>query len=292
MCLLLVACDAPAGTGNLVDRAMPVGAELGGSVHLLNAPQRARFALGAARFDSVYTPETGLGPLYNGTSCVQCHHDPKPGGSGAQVGVPATAFRGGVCDELTAVGGPVVQLYMTPALHDALGIDQKPIPPEATGVGYRTTPAMWGSGLLDAVPDSEILALADPDDRDGDGVSGRPNWTAEGKLGRFGRKAQVGTLWDFVSEAYVMEMGITNSVFPVEQTVSGQPLPTGVDLTPDTELLHGDMANEDLFVRWLAPPVPDGSLSILAQARQIFARTGVPRATDSSSTPVRIPRPP
>ncbi len=201
-------------------------------------------------------------------------HDPVPGGGGAVCGRRASGFHDGVCDDLHDVGGPVVQLRVTPALHDALGIDREPIPPGATGTALRTTPPVWGSGLIDAVPDTEILALADPDDRDGDGVSGRPNWTATGKLGRFGRKAQIGTLWDFVSEAYLMEMGITNSVFPVEETVAGQPLPAGVDVTPDTEMTHVDLNASDIFSRWLAPPAFAGSALLQLQGGAIFSRIG------------------
>src|SRR5205085_6024871 len=92
-----------------------------------------------------------------------------------------------------------VQSDATPALRQA-GITQERLPDDMPGlrVGHRTTPSVLGFGLLEAVPDSEILALADPDDRNGDGISGRPNVTADGRIGRFGRKAQVATLSDFV----------------------------------------------------------------------------------------------
>src|SRR5207244_9706610 len=66
---------------------------------------------------------------------------------------------------------------------------KEPSLPEATGTGHRTTPSLLGFGLLEAVPDAEILALADPSDRNGDGISGRPNRTADGRLGRLDRKS-------------------------------------------------------------------------------------------------------
>ena len=168
----------------------------------------------------------------------------------------------------------MVQLHVTPALHDALGINQEPSPAGATGIALRTTPALWGSGLLDAVPAAAIIALADPDDRDGDGVSGRPNFGADGKPGRFGRKAQVTTLWDFVGDAYVMEMGITNSLFPAEQTVAGQPLPPGVDQAPDSEIAHEDLNAADAFLRWMAPPSLAGPAALQTEGRAIFSATG------------------
>src|SRR5207249_2779236 len=76
-------------------------------------------------------------------------------------------------DNLEGVGGQVIQKQVTPELA-ARGIGPEPVPPEATlPTALRTTPDLFGFGLLDAVPDQEILALADPSDRNGDGISGR-----------------------------------------------------------------------------------------------------------------------
>src|SRR5437867_7831279 len=169
----------------------------------LQRSERARFDRGKEVFKREFTPETGLGPLFNSTSCSECHEEPATGGSGDEVEVHATAFlirspggggRGGpapACDPLTDQGGPVVQQHVTPALHDALGIDAEPVPPRATATGRRTTPSLPGFGLLDAVPAQTLLALADPDDRDRDGISGRPNYSAAGRAGLFGRNALV-----------------------------------------------------------------------------------------------------
>src|SRR5947199_307100 len=76
----------------------------------------------------------------------------------------------------------------------ALGITAAPDSPGATATGRRTTPDVFGFGLLDAVPDAEIVALADPYDLNGDGISGRVHRTADGRIGRFGRKAQEASL--------------------------------------------------------------------------------------------------
>src|SRR5439155_471363 len=81
------------------------------------------------------------------------------------VEVHATALKkGGVCDPLVEEGGFVVQQHTTPALKQALGIDQEPFPPSATARAKRTTAEIFARGLLDAVPESVILAYADPDD--------------------------------------------------------------------------------------------------------------------------------
>jgi CxxC motif-containing protein (DUF1111 family) len=154
----------------------------------------------------------------------------------------------------------VFQKQVTRALHAARGIVAEPVPAAATATGERTTPDLFGFGLLDAVPDAHILALADPDDRNGDGISGRPNRTADDRVGRFGRKAEFATLREFNAEAFVMEMGITNPGLETEQAVNGKtfdgkPFPeAGVDPTPEPEIDLASLDAADAFVRFLAPP--------------------------------------
>lgn len=82
----------------------------------------------------------------------------------------------------------------------------------------RRTPPVFGSGLLDAVPAKTIEALADPDDSNHDGISGRPNrvWSVERgrtELGRFGFKAGAPSLRQQIAAAYATDMGITNPLF-------------------------------------------------------------------------------
>src|SRR3989454_9350470 len=147
----------------------------GDPVRGLSRAELDRFAHGKVVFDSTFMPEKGLGPLFNSTSCGECHEDPAKGGRGDEVELHATAFRGGVCDPLVEEGGFVIQRHTTPALTQALGIDSEPFPPSATARALRTTPVVFGRGLLDAVPESVILAYADPDDKNHDGISGRPD---------------------------------------------------------------------------------------------------------------------
>ncbi len=275
--VLVTACDheLPTGTSLLRDRGIvSLTPRVGRPLRMLTRDERALFARGSVVFQTVFTPATGLGPLFNNTACAQCHEDPVVGGVGEELELHATAFQGGACNDLAALGGPVIQDSVTPALHEALGIDREPVPPEASATGRRTTPSILGFGLLDAVPDAEILALADPEDRDGDGISGRPNRAADGRIGRFGRKAQVPTLREFNASAFVMEMGITNPEAPTEQTIRGAPLPPGVDPTPEPELAQQDLDAADAFVRFLAPPTPFGSFVARTNGNRIFSRIG------------------
>src|SRR5947208_9887405 len=208
----------------------------GDPLPLLTSLQQRSFKQGNAMFQTTFTPATGLGPLFNARSCAECHEDPVVGGVGDEVETHATAYHGGVCDDLGRIGGPVIQDSVTPALHAVLGIDKEPVPLEATGFGRRTTPSVLGFGLLDAVPESEIVARADPDDRNHDGISGRPNRFPDGRIGRFGRKGFVPTLDEFNAGAFSAEMGVTNPAVRTEETIGGKPIPSGVDPTADPEI--------------------------------------------------------
>ncbi|HEU4400922.1 MAG TPA: di-heme oxidoredictase family protein [Candidatus Polarisedimenticolia bacterium] len=237
----------------------------------LTRVQRDRFDRGRLVFTREFTPETGLGPLFNAVACGECHEDPASGGIGDEVEIHAAASRpDGTCDALTDLGGPVYQLHVTPALKAALGIDEEPIPSRATARARRTTPPLMGLGLLDAVPDEEILDLADPDDRDHDGVSGRPNRSPDGRIGRFGRKAFVPTLREFNTGAFLFEQGVTSPDQPVEETVAGTPLPPGVDPVPEPEISGDDLLLADAFVRFLAPPAPERPAFSARQGERVF----------------------
>jgi CxxC motif-containing protein (DUF1111 family) len=83
----------------------------------------------------------------------------------------------------------------------------------------RVAPPMIGLGLLEAVAEADILARADPEDRDGDGISGRAArvWSAHrgaASLGRFGWKAQAPTMEDQVADAFAADMGLSTAINP------------------------------------------------------------------------------
>jgi CxxC motif-containing protein (DUF1111 family) len=98
--------------------------------------------------------------------------------------------------------------------------DGNPLPKEVL-ISLRLPPPVYGLGLLEAVPDEKIQQLADPEDNNKDGISGRPNqvWNAQVKamtLGKFGWKAGNPTLKQQTAAAYVNDMGVTNPLFPAE----------------------------------------------------------------------------
>ena len=260
--VLLAACPRPPAPGD------PVSG--------LTRAERQRFALGRAVFDSVFTAETGLGPLFNADGCGECHEDPASGGSGDETEVHATAFDVATqrCDPLVEHGGPVFQQRVTAALGAALGIERESVPPPPAARALRTSPDIFGFGLLDAVPDSVILAYADPDDRDGDGISGRANRFLDGRVGRFGRKAFVPALREFNDGAFLIEMGITSAAVPAEELPHGHPLPSGTDPTPEPEIDSTALDLATFFVRFLAPPAALHASREARRGREAFARVG------------------
>jgi CxxC motif-containing protein (DUF1111 family) len=228
--------------------------QLGEPLVGLTKEQLAQFEQGKVVFKRVFTPENGLGPLFNGNACSECHEDPVAGGVGDEVEVHATRFvPPNTCDPLFQEGGPVIQQNATPLLQ-AHGIQKEEIPPSATSQARRTTPPVFGFGLIDAIPDETILAYEDPNDKDGDGISGRANRSIDGRLGRFGRKAAVNSLSDFNAGAFPQEQGITTPRLPVEETINGKPVPQGTDPAADPEISLAEIEQVTNYLRFLAPP--------------------------------------
>jgi Di-haem oxidoreductase, putative peroxidase len=256
--MLLTACtDRPTPDTPLGPTVRPpqVAADVGEDVDLtqplsgLSASELNRFNVGRAVFSRVFDASTGLGPLFNSSSCAGCHEDPSVGGFGDDLTEDvethvSTVSGTGSCDDLSAHGGFVIQQHTTGLLQDYHpGHTTEPVPAEALGItGRRTTPALFGFGLLEAVPASTLLALADPNDANGDGISGRVQMDG-GQPARFGRKATDAGLLGFNAGAFMMEMGITNQFHSDEQPLVGVGFPYDQTIDPVSVL---ELSNADL----------------------------------------------
>jgi hypothetical protein len=175
------------------------------------------FRLGLDDFLEVEATEEGLGPAFNGTSCAVCHNIPTIGGAGTMAELRAGRRNAsGEFETLNAAGDTLFHMFSVP------GHGCQPVLPPDTNVFARRVPIpLFGAGLVEAISDQTLLALEDPQDRNGDGVSGRAGLvidveTGERRVGRFGWKAQHATLITFGADAYRNEMGITNDLFPQE----------------------------------------------------------------------------
>ena len=186
-----------------------------------------------------------LGPKFIGRSCVECHTNngralpPEPGEpmfktvvkTGADAGGAPHPALGAVLQPRDVGGEPEagasIAGYTIVEGHYADGAVyslRQPnyhferVAPEFFSA--RLAPPLVGMGLLEAVAESTILALADPDDANGDGVSGRPRTvidpeTGETRLGRFTAKAGKARLRHQIASALNTDMGIGTSVFPL-----------------------------------------------------------------------------
>ena len=170
------------------------------------------FRIGLDDFVEVEDAGEGLGPAFNGLGCAQCHATPAIGGIS-----PVAEVRAGHVDEngnFTVLGGETLfHLFSLPNQEC-----QPVIPPEANVISRRIPIPLFGAGLVEAIADDTIRAREDPDDQDGDGISGRAAivvdiGTGQQRVGRFGWKSQHATLLTFGADAYRNEMGITNDLF-------------------------------------------------------------------------------
>ena len=254
----------------------PKQPNLGEPLADLSRAERAQFEEGKKVFQRVFTPQDGLGPLFNANSCAQCHEDPVVGGVGDEIEIHATRFIApNSCDPLFDQGGPVIQQNATPLLQ-AKGIMKEQIPPGATAQAHRSTPPLFGFGLVDAIPEATILSHERRHGAKGDGIAGHANRTIDGRVGRFGRKAAVAALLDFNAGAFPQEMGVTTPLSPVEETINGTPVPPDTDPAPDPEITVEDIEKVTAFTRFLAPPPQQfftnhTDLHLARRGRKLFA---------------------
>lgn len=198
---------------------------LDGPIDGLSISEQKRFLAGDIAFnDDVFTVENGLGPLFVGTSCVSCH-------SGDGKGHPF--------NQLIRFGNNDLGLPAMPIIGDGRNqVQNKAIPgfepetvPDGLPFSILVAPAVTGLGLLDAVPDIDLLALADPMDDDGDGISGRPHYNlppqftkirensvplGNNYIFRFGKKASSYDLLHQTVGAYNQDIGITSLFDPID----------------------------------------------------------------------------
>jgi len=265
--LFMLACE------DLIPSAPADDALLDGPVEGLSEEENRRFLRGDVAFnDAIFTAETGLGPIFVATSCGGCH-------AGDGKGHPFTTLtRFGQIDDTgnqyMDKGGPQLQ-------HRALsGFAPEQIPDGATFSKF-TPPANTGLGFIERVPDADIIAMADPNDIDGDGISGVPNWIKipyytepnegaieqNGKyIGRFGKKAAVYTLMQQTVNAYNQDIGITSSYEPYD-VYSG--------LETDPEVSTQTLNDVVFYLQTLKAPIQrNQAKASVIEGKDVFIQTG------------------
>ena len=159
------------------------------------------------------------------------------------------------------------------------GLAYGPLHPEVM-MSPRVAPAIVGMGLLEAIPETAILALADPDDANGDGISGRPNmvWDVRrGKLalGRFGWKANQPTVEQQTAGAFLGDMGITSTLFPDDNCPEAQPECRAAPSGGSPEIPDDRFAKVVFYTQNLAvPAMRDLDDPQVARGARLFAEAG------------------
>ena len=300
----------------------------------LTAEEMAFFQDGLRRFQTVEvvsgatsTQGNGLGPRFNSNSCSSCHAQPYIGGTspavnplyavagaeGAQNHMPWFIARNGPVREARFVqsngvaDGGVHDLFVITGRSDAgsCNIAQPSFTPAGnplTGQGgnpnviFRIPTPGLGAGLIEAIPDSAILAnqQADAAAKQRTGVAGHPNAIQggtvnrsgnDGTITRLGWKAQNKSLLMFAGEAYNVEMGISNELFPQERDETpgcqgGFPTPNDVDNFPQSgapvvaTAVLSDIEAFANFTRLLAAPAPAAPTASTQHGRSVFVSIG------------------
>ena len=249
------------------DEFMPTAPE---SSEILNEPiegltpsQLAAHLHGDEQFGKIFGVEDGLGPIFVNTSCENCHIADGKGHPFIQLTRFGKMKPDGTFDPMKEYGGPQLQQ------RSRSGYPPEEIHSEATGISVFMPPAVTGLGLIEAVTDAAVLTLADPDDLNGDGISGVPNYVHppdyfqpkpgfhipnNGKyIGRFGRKAGAIIILQQVAQAYLQDVGITSD-FLMEDLYNYMIGPGTGDEVPDPELSASVVKSVEFYIRTLKPP--------------------------------------
>ena len=231
----------------------------------LTTAQLNQFDAGKDEFMEEETVADGLGPVFNGKSCAECHSSPAVGGDSDTTETRFGTITNGHFDPLTQFGGSLIQSKGIGGEPDATcNIAGETVPAEATIKAKRRTTPLFGLGLVDSVPDQVFIAIAQLQKRFTPETAGRPNHieVATGQaVGKFGWKSQVPTLKQFSADAYLNEMGITSPTFPTENCPQGNcGLLAICDSPPDPEDDGSGVQAFTDFMTFLAPP-PRGPIT-------------------------------
>jgi CxxC motif-containing protein (DUF1111 family) len=209
-------------------------------------------------FEETETSAIGLGPIYNAQSCAACHENIVTGG-GSQITVQRTGHTENDMF-FESNGGSLIQSRST-----FPDIVEHVIDTDETRT-FRISPSALGNGFIECISDSTLTAIRDaqPENVRGTAIAvavmegdGTP------RIGRFGWKAQHGSLVSFAADAYANEMGVTSPLFPDENTSSGKFVGFGTqyDPVPDPEDDGDDVEGFALFMRSTKAP-PRGTITI------------------------------
>jgi CxxC motif-containing protein (DUF1111 family) len=277
------ATEAPAGfdTPTLVKNP--------GAMSLSNGiaePSGDHFALDQQIYETQHDVTTGLGPVFNGRSCAECHQNPVSGGASqfTELRVGHLDTSGNFVNPTVPINDGAASISGRSLINDraVLPQAQEHIPVSENIRALRAALNTLGDGFVEAIDDSTLLALAAGQPRISEGrIHGEaievPVLEAPGqsRIGRFGWKDQHSSLLSFIGDAYLNEMGVTNRLRPKDETTIGK-------VTPDPEDVPDDLGLADIdhfaqFIRGTKVPPRDTTLAAAPAALagdRLFDRIG------------------
>src|SRR5215470_9497117 len=194
-----------------VDQSTTTSTALGDPLPGLSPGNQAAFDEGKDHFDEVEAVADGLGPVFNDVSCGACHNMPATGGSGTTTVTRFGRTTNGAFDPLANEGGSLIQVQGI-GQQGACDYVGEVVPADANTMAHRRTTPLFGFGLINAIPDGNLIALAQVERLFPGNIAGRANVmtdieTGQQTVGRFGWKTQNPNLHIFAGDAYLNEMG-------------------------------------------------------------------------------------
>jgi CxxC motif-containing protein (DUF1111 family) len=245
----------------------------------LTPDQLTRFQAGKAVFDHDFDAPEGLGPVFNDTSCTNCHNQGGDAGGSDTLETRYGRVTNGVFDSLAQFDGQLLHSQGI-GLFNGVNFVGETVPGVANVVAQRRTNPLFGLGLVDAVPDQTLMDLAAFQKQVTPATAGRALvvtdvFSGQPRVGRFGWKCQIGTVLTFSGNAFLNEMGITTPFFPKENCPGGDCalLAANPALSNPNDTTATVMQLND-HTTFLAPP-PQKSQTRTARAGAVlFARIG------------------
>lgn len=244
----------------------------------------------------------GLGPTFNATSCPECHVRNGRGDVGTilvRIGlgpnnVPEPTYGrqlqplgiGGVPGEGTPIRTELDEAHLladgttTTLVRPSYAITNLAFGPFGSDVRLspRIAPQLVGQGLLEAIDDAAILVREDPDDADGDGISGRARWDTDGptpRVGRFGWKAAHASVEGQAADAFSEDLGITSSRAPKANCPAPQTACAAAPNGGTPELDASRLTAAAAYLRLLGvPPRRGGDARDVLQGKALFHGAG------------------
>ncbi|MDP2902781.1 MAG: di-heme oxidoredictase family protein [Methylovulum sp.] len=226
-------------------------------------------------FEERRTAANGLGPVFNAQSCVECHANPTAGGSSQVAALRAGIFNGKKFIE--PPGGSVIHDRATDASLQSTVSDKWNVRT------VRLSSNTLGGGYVEAIADDTLREIAKRQSKQSNGeIHGQVVMVdvvevpGTKRVGRFGWKSQHASLLSFNAEAFRSEMGITNALFPTENTANGRSV-VEFDTMADPENNGWGVALLTEFVRATKAPPRDSNLAATEDAisgEKIFEEIG------------------